>query len=356
MKPQASAPFVVPEETFRRMIEATPDPVSLNDLESGIYIEVNQAWCRFTGIARDQAIGRTAAGLGLWADRHELRAFVRAMRNAETLRNFDARFRVANGKVRFGSVSGTTFDLNGRLAVITWTRDVTEPKQVEQMRRELIRMLTHDIKNPLGVIMGFANLLRDEVRAPSPGAEMIDSIESAAHQAMALALNFLEADRIESGALELHRAPASVNEIVDHTVRHQSARARQQKVELRTRLDAGLPSIALDQPLIDRVLANLLNNAIKFSPSPGPVDIVTKQRDDCLVIEIWDRGPGIADEEVTEIFRRYGRRIGARTDSTGLGLFIVKTIVEAHGGTVEVRARPEGGSVFAVSFPLEPNI
>ena len=110
------------------------------------------------------------------------------------------------------------------------------------------------------------------------------------------------------------------------------------------------------QPLIDRVVANLLSNAIKFSPSPGGVDIVTTQRNDCQVIEIWDRGPGIASEEVTELFRRYGRRIGARTDSTGLGLFIVKTIVEAHGGTVEVRARPEGGSVFAVSLPLERNI
>src|ERR1051325_10019412 len=134
------------------------------------------------------------------------------MRNAETLRNFDAQFRVANGKVRFGSVSGTTFDLNGRRAVITWTRDVTEPKQAEQIRRELIRMLTHDIKNPLGVIMGFTHLLRDEVRDPGPAAEMIDAIESAAHQAMALALNFVEADRIESGAIELHRAPASVHE------------------------------------------------------------------------------------------------------------------------------------------------
>src|SRR5207237_9123217 len=135
-----------------------------------------------------------------------------------------------------------------------------------------------------------------------------------------------------------------------------SARARQRKVELQTRLDAGLPSIALDQPLIDRVVANLLSNAITLSPSPGVVDIVTTQRNDCLVMESWDHGPGIASEEVTELFRRYGRRIGARTDSTGLGLFIVKTIVEAHGGGVEARARPEGGSVFAVALPVEPKI
>ena len=220
-------------------------------------------------------------------------------------------------------------------------------------RADFVAMLTHDIKNPLGVIMGLTEILRDEPRDLSARSQVVDGIDSAAHAAMSLALNFLQADQIESGSLKICRAPASLNEIVDHAVRHQAARARLNDVGVRMDLDPSLPPLDLDKPLIDRVVANLLSNAIKFSPRGGLVRVVTSFRDRTANLAIHDQGPGIATEDRAGLFQRYYRGSESRADSTGLGLWIVKSITEAHGGAVSTDCSADGGSVFRVSIPCD---
>ena len=107
------------------------------------------------------------------------------------------------------------------------------------------------------------------------------------------------------------------------------------------------------KPLIDRVVANLLGNAIKFSPRGGLVRVVTSFRDRTANLAIHDQGPGIAPEDRAGLFQRYYRGSESRADSTGLGLWIVKSITEAHGGAVSTDRSPDGGSVFQVSIPCD---
>jgi signal transduction histidine kinase len=221
-----------------------------------------------------------------------------------------------------------------------------------EARSNFVAMLSHDIKNPLTAIVGFVDVLRDTLRDGRTPTEEIDAIESSAREAIALAQNFLEADKIETGALIVNRFDAELNDVVENAVRQQVARARLRHVELRVELDPSTPSLRADAALLERAVANLLHNAIKFSPPRATVEIATTSRGGTATISVRDHGPGIAPSHRPKLFQRYGRGDPSRADSTGLGLYIVKTIVEAHGGTVEVDSPAGGGSRFRISLAV----
>ena len=229
-----------------------------------------------------------------------------------------------------------------------------EMHRLLQARSEFVAMLSHDMKNPLAVALGLTEMLRDQPSEdPAERRQQLDDIEISIRRALALAVNFLDAIRIESGALELHRVSAPLNEIVERSLREQRTLAHVEGIALESRLAAGLPALRLDKQMLHRAVTNLLGNALKFSPRDSRVRVTTASRDGELVLSFADQGPGIPLEERAKLFQRYGQAaLGARNDGSGLGLFIVKTIAEAHGGRVSVTCPPEGGSVFEVALPI----
>ncbi len=240
----------------------------------------------------------------------------------------------------------------GRVASQAIVRDVTTKRVIEQMRADFVAMLSHDIKTPLAAIHGFVDMLRDEL-APGPEIQvLLDRIEANTHLALTLAINFVDVSRLEYEPLELHREKVSLNEIVLHAVRHQESLARGREILVETSLAPDLPKLQLDKRLIDRVVANLLSNAVKFSPPRSRIGIETTGRDGVVKLRVRDQGPGIEAGDRGKLFQRYRRLGGQRAEGSGLGLFIVKTIVEAHGGKIGVSCPSEGGTVFDVSFPM----
>jgi PAS domain S-box-containing protein len=466
------------EEKFRRMIQGNPDPVALSDFKTGEFLEVNDAWCRFTGLDREHLLGREMRIVLFWPDRDERKRFADALRRDGFARDFDASL-ILRGEHRLGSISGALLELDGRQTVVTWLRDVTESqrmeialreseerfrqlaaaapvgifrtdtsgrctytnsrwqqmagltleqslgygwssvvhpqdvervvrewqatvaqggdyegefrfrtpqgterwtevhgrpirsergevlgfvgttedvserKAAEQMRGDVVRMLSHDIKTPLAVIRGFVDIIREDLAAgryaDTPSA--LDAIESAVDQAMGLATNFLDAERMESGQLRPRRDPGSMNDIVEEVLRHQTASARVRKVVLKSELEESLPIDYFDRGLIERVLANLVSNALKFSPQGGTVVVATRSTEQTIALSVSDGGPGVDGEALPNLFQRFSTGGRPSPNSTGLGLFIVKTIVEAHGGTVAVERNPQGGACFTVTLP-----
>jgi NtrC-family two-component system sensor histidine kinase KinB len=128
--------------------------------------------------------------------------------------------------------------------------------------------------------------------------------------------------------------------------------ARLRDVALETALGSELPAIRADPRMVERMIDNLLGNAIKFSPPGKCVRIETARRGERVAVSVRDQGKGIKPEERANLFRRYSVLSRSRRDSSGLGLFIVKTLADAHGAEVAVDCPPEGGSVFAVAFPI----
>lgn len=240
----------------------------------------------------------------------------------------------------------------GRAASQAIVRDVTTKKVIEQMRTDFVAMLSHDIKTPLAAIHGFVDMLRDELASAPESQALLDRIEANTQLALTLAINFVDVSRLDNEPLDLHREKVSLNEIVLHAVRHQESLARGRGILVETSLAPDLPELRLDKRLMDRVVANLFSNAVKFSPSRSRIGIETENRDGLVTLRVRDQGPGIEAGDRGKLFQRYRRVGGQRAEGSGLGLFIVKTIVEAHGGKVAVSCPPEGGTVFDVSLPI----
>ncbi len=235
--------------------------------------------------------------------------------------------------------------------VLMTSRDISERKRVEGMRQELVAMLSHDLKNPLTAVIGFAEILRDLPPDEPQRDEFLGRIEANAHAALGMAMNFVDALEIENGTVAARLEPVSLNEVIEHVVRRQASRARVKQIRLETRLDDSEPMALLDPQLFDRVIANLVDNAIKFSPTSGSVSVETAVHDGAVVVRVRDQGPGIPEDQRPKLFQRFSAMRSRRPDSSGLGLFIVKALVDAQRGSVSAKFPAEGGTIFELAFP-----
>ncbi|MET0154370.1 MAG: PAS domain-containing sensor histidine kinase [Candidatus Binatia bacterium] len=342
------------EERYRTLAEQSSDFIARFRID-GVLTYASPACRTLLGYAPEELVDRSYYDLFHPDDIDAVRAQIRAASGSGSGLTVSYRVRRKDGeyvwlettlRVLVPAVGSAPTE-----EVAAASRDVSQRKRTERMRQDLVAMLSHDLKNPLTAVTGFTEILR-EVSADDPQRdEFLARIESNAHSALTLAMNFVDASRIESGSLETHLEPVFLNEIVEQVLRHQESRARIKQIRLETRLDRSRPIAMLDRRLIDRVVANLVNNAIKFSPAKSEVVVETAMRDGHVQLRIQDRGPGIPAEQRAKLFQRFSELGSDRPDSTGLGLFIVKTLVDAQGGSVIAAFPPEGGTVFEVSFP-----
>jgi len=233
--------------------------------------------------------------------------------------------------------------------------DTPAREDAAEMQRDVIRMFSHDIKNRLNVVLGFVQMLREEELDASHAARALDAIEGNAYEAVALAVNFLHAEEADGGSLQFHKTPGFLNQIVEQVTKDETPRARSKRIDLQVNLDPGLPTIELDVAMISSAVANLVSNALHYSFEGGIVRVETRRFNDDVVLRVRDYGPGIPADEIPQLFQRYARGAkSASRSSTGLGLYLVRTIVEAHGGSVSVTQPPSGGSAFVIILPCSP--
>jgi len=339
------------EERYRMLAEQSSDFIARYRLD-GTVLYASPACRTLLGYEPEELVGTPYYELFHQADVDAVRARIRTAAGdpapvAYRIRRKDGAYVWLESTLRVLREPST----HAPTEVVAVSRDISERKRVDRMRQDLVAMLSHDLKNPLTAVLGFAEILREAPADDPQRDDFLARIEANAHSALSLAINFVDASQIESGTLEPRVEPLFVNDVVEHVVRHQESRARVKQIRLEPRLDRSRPMALLDRRLIDRIIANLVNNAIKFSPAKSDVLVETSVRDDRVVIRVQDHGPGIAVEQRSKLFQRFSEMGDRRIDSTGLGLFIVKTLVDAQGGTVQAEFPPEGGTVFEVTFP-----
>jgi len=183
---------------------------------------------------------------------------------------------------------------------------------------------------------------------------MLDTLTEEADRLNRLVGNLLDMSRIESGALHPAREWEDLSEIVGGVL----ARMRPQLHDrpVKTDLPANLPLIWVNAALIDQVLTNLVENALKYTPAQSPLTITAEVQSDTVQVRVIDQGPGIAADALPHIFDKFFRVVGAErhADGTGLGLAICQGIVEAHGGRIWGDNQPQGGAVFTFTLPVHP--
>ena len=231
-------------------------------------------------------------------------------------------------------------------------RDVSERHALEQLRADFLSMITHDIKVPLTVILGYTEMLTDP--EPPPGEippEILGRIRESGETIHALVCNFLDLSRIEAGRMTIDPRPVDPCPMLAHAVEHYGSSARRKGLLLELDVEP-VPLVMVDEPQIERVVANLIGNAIKYTPKGGRITVSTAVEDNRVALVFRDTGRGIPADELPHLFEKYRRvREAKRTEGTGLGLFIAKTIVSAHGGDIRVESTPGEGSTFTILLP-----
>lgn len=238
-------------------------------------------------------------------------------------------------------------------AYVAVMRDISERKALEKARADFAAMLTHDIRNPLAVIQGCAQMLSESPLA-AEDADSVGAIHHASETIERLVINLLMSATIDAGKLTLMRDRVAVGELVSTVVdQFRTAATRQQvRLEAKNGCDAGF--IDGDRLQLERALGNLVNNAIKYTGPGGSISVGALRQNGHVLLQVSDNGPGIRNDDLPYLFDKF-RRISssAQIDGAGLGLYIVRHLVEAHGGSVSVNSTFGRGSTFVMQLPAE---
>jgi PAS domain S-box-containing protein len=240
-------------------------------------------------------------------------------------------------------------------------QDVTDERRVreaaaelERAKSEFLSSVSHELRTPLTSILGYAALLREDTAGVVDASNHIDVIERNAGRQLRLVEDLLSIARIQAGEFEIERQPLDLAEPVRLGV--QAMRPAAREAGLRLEMDCtGRARVLGDADRLDQVLANLLTNAIKFTPTGGRVEVRLATTPDEAVLTVTDTGPGIQPQDRARLFERLFRSDDVKklqVSGAGLGLAIARSIVEAHDGTIEVAAAEDGGARFEIALPL----
>jgi two-component system, sensor histidine kinase and response regulator len=235
-------------------------------------------------------------------------------------------------------------------------KSIQELEHLQQLRSDFVAMITHDMKAPLTSIVGLSGMLMEEEPGALPTEEFRESlgnINTNGRKLTQLINDFLTFSRIEAGKLEFHFEPIDLNLCIMQAVSLFKYQAEKKNIRIQYNPRSEAPDILGDDAQIERALGNLLSNAIKYSQAGQTVGVELTLIGDWLQVEIRDEGPGIEPDLLPRLFDRYFRvRSPKKTEGTGLGLSIVKSVADAHGGSVVVETAPGQGSLFVRRFPV----
>ena len=245
------------------------------------------------------------------------------------------------------------------VGVMGISRDITARKALERQRTEMLTLLTHDIKSPLGGILACAELVLEGVqkRGLAEEEDLIERLRSNVFMIDALVTNYLDFSRIEAGHLTLLKRPVCLQDVVRRVGLQYKTEAHRKGLEFKVEELVRPVTVEGDALALGRVVTNLVDNAVKFTPEGGRVTIRMKQQPEDGVVEVCDTGNRIGAGELSLIFEKYRRVTGSRQRAgSGLGLYIVKALIEAQGGRVTVESTVGQGSCFSITVPLSPEV
>ena len=240
------------------------------------------------------------------------------------------------------------------LGVVAAVRDVTVEKQLDKMKEEFLQSITHDLRNPVGSAIGFAEFLLKGVVGTlnAQQTSMVESIRKACTRLLAMVNNILDLAKLEAGRMELRLKEVSLQDVASRAMGLLGSLA--QRRSLKMDLEAsGEFRINVDGDLIERVFTNLIGNAIKFAAEDGRVVVKLSEDPESVTIGVCDDGEGIPAEHLERIFEKFEQVPGQRKGGTGLGLTICKHIVEAHLGAIWAESEAGKGARFYARLPKD---
>ncbi|HEV7889288.1 MAG TPA: GAF domain-containing sensor histidine kinase [Pyrinomonadaceae bacterium] len=260
-------------------------------------------------------------------------------------------------RIALVSAAGTEEDAGARpLCVAVTVRDVTREKEYDKLKSDMLSLMSHELRTPITSINGFAELLATDERMPEDAREYLTIINSEAQRVARMLSTFLSVAKLEQkDRQEVAMIPLTLDDVVRDTITNLQPTAKRKRIRLVERDVQRLPPVAADRGLITQAVANLIDNAIRYSPERTAVTLSAELESDAVRLTVEDRGYGIPLEDLDKVWEKFYRvsRDGRvkEEESTGLGLSFVREVVEQHGGRVFLESEVGRGSKVGFTLP-----
>ncbi len=275
----------------------------------------------------------------------------------ETLKTTKLEFDTPDERVLQASITPILDEHKSCIGTVTVLFDITREKQVEQMKSDFVSHVSHELKAPLGAIEGYLDLVLEGITAndPQKEREVIEKSRNRAHSLSHLINDLLDLSRVDRRSTAKEMEPVQLASILQETIEFYRPKAAEKSIELSASFSSDLPSIRGNEQDLNRLFANLVSNAIKYTPENGTVKVKLKRINSHIRVKVSDTGIGIPEDVREKIFDEFYRTENAlkkKISGTGLGLSIARKIAEEHQGYIEVESKVNEGSTFSVTFPI----
>lgn len=367
------------ETRYQQIVELAEEGIWVVDSEAKTTY-LNHAMARMLGYSEQEMLERSFFDL---IDNAELQTasshFERRKQGLSEKHEFKLKAKDGQTVWTYMATSPVLDDKGKMLWSCALVYDITERKQAEEQLRqsterislanaelaratrlkdEFMASMSHELRTPLNAILGLAEALQEEVYGSLTDRQhkSLRTIEQSGKHLLDLITDILDLSKIESGKMELQLAPISLNRLCESSLTFVKQQAQKKKIKLSTKISADLETIEVDERRLRQVLINLLNNAVKFTPEGGEIvlKIAKNSEEGILQFTVIDTGIGIAPENIDKLFKPFMQldsSLSRRYAGTGLGLALVRRIVELHGGSISLESELGKGSRFTVTLP-----
>jgi len=342
------------EEKFSRLFALSPDGALLSRVSDGLILEANEGAVATLGYSRAELLGRSALDLGIWVNPADRDQAIMLMRQRGVLRNFPARFRTGDGRLREGLYAGRVIEVDGEPCLLSLFRDVTDQKELEAQLAHAQKLeavgrlaggIAHDFNNLVTAITGYGELLRSGLAAEDPRRADAEEILRAAGRAAGLTQQLLAFGRrqlAQPRVIDLNQLVGELDKLLQ--------RLAGEQVAVVTELAEEVVPVHVDPGQFEQVLVNLVVNARDAMPGGGRVLIRTRIVGAEAVLEVSDEGDGMTEEVQARAFEPFFTT-KARGKGTGLGLATVYGIVQQSAGRIDLTSEPGQGTRFVITLP-----
>lgn len=294
------------------------------------------------------ALGLILGLLAIWYLTQNLRDIIEKVRR---FKEGDMQARVDTGKKGEFGLVGQTFNEMAD----TIEKNIRELQSLENLRRELIANVSHDLRTPLAIMQGYVEtlLMKDKELSAEDRKKYLEVVFASSENLSALISQLFEYSKLEARQIEPQKEPFRIEELVQDIFQQYEILARKKDVRLELDLPARIPLIFADLGLVARVFQNLIDNALQFTPPGGIVRLIIEESPAGVLVKVADTGPGIPESEQAHIFERFRRASSTskKAKGAGLGLAIVKKILELHQSNIWVQSRLNEGTTFWFQLP-----
>ena len=352
------------EKLFRKVFRLSPAGVTLSRLFDGRFTDVNPEFCRLSGYDREELIGRSSRELGLWTE-EDRSTLVERIKSEGVIHDYEFTLNAADGWPTPVMGSFQLLSVGGEEMLLKVISDITARKRTEeslrqakkeaeelaQFRSSVIANITHEVRTPLTVILGFTSILREGVEGPH--RRFVDLIERSGRRLLMTLDSVLDLAQLESGTLDINARPHNILDIVDSVANTTRPFAEEKGLVFEAELPEEALYAAVDYELLARALGHLVDNAIKFTDE-GRVTLRVRSEGEQVLIDVVDTGIGIREEFVSKLFETFSQESSGMDrdyQGSGMGLAVTARLVERFDGTMRVESEKGVGSVFTIVLP-----